>query len=318
MTTSRFIPARAFHPGVTLAEKLSEIGMSIKEFALRASKPEKTIHAVIKGESSITSDMAVSFESVTNIPAHFWLNKQRNYDEYTARLRRQATLEDACAWAKAFPYDHMVKLGWIKPAKTGMEKANALLSYFQISSAKAWEDYYLNQKLKVAFRISLANTKDPYALSAWLRKGELDAASFEVPSYSESRLKANIHLLKRIMAEHPSDFAERAREVCAEAGVKLIYTQTIPKAPVSGCTRWINRHPCIQVSENQKQYDTYWFTLLHELGHVILHGKKDIFLEGDHQTEEERNKEKEANAFASDIIATVRLSTSASMRESPK
>lgn len=88
MATSKFIPSVAFHPGVTLAEKLKEIDMSIKEFALRASKPEKTIHAVIKGESSVTSDMAVAFESVTRIPAHFWLNKQRNYDEYQARARK--------------------------------------------------------------------------------------------------------------------------------------------------------------------------------------------------------------------------------------
>ena len=43
MATSKFIPSVAFHPGVTLAEKLKEINMSIKEFALRASKPEKTI-----------------------------------------------------------------------------------------------------------------------------------------------------------------------------------------------------------------------------------------------------------------------------------
>ena len=88
MAVSKFIPAVAFHPGVTLAEKLKEIDMSIKEFALRASKPEKTIHAVIKGESSVTSDMAVAFENVTRIPAHFWLNKQRNYDEYQARAKR--------------------------------------------------------------------------------------------------------------------------------------------------------------------------------------------------------------------------------------
>ena len=46
MTTSKFVPKVVFHPGVTLAEKLKEMNMSIKEFALRVSKPEKTIHAV--------------------------------------------------------------------------------------------------------------------------------------------------------------------------------------------------------------------------------------------------------------------------------
>ena len=66
--------AVVFHPGVTLEEKLEEMGMSIKEFAIRTSKPEKTIIAVIRGRSSITTEMAVSFENVTKIPASFWSN----------------------------------------------------------------------------------------------------------------------------------------------------------------------------------------------------------------------------------------------------
>lgn len=79
-----FIPPVAYHPGITLSEKLKETGMSIKEFAVRTSKPEDTIFAIISGKSSVTSDMAVAFESVTKIPAHFWLNKQHAYDEYVA------------------------------------------------------------------------------------------------------------------------------------------------------------------------------------------------------------------------------------------
>ena len=52
---------------------------------VRTGIPEKTIIAIIKGESSITADMAVQFESVTKIPAHFWINNQRLYDDYLVR-----------------------------------------------------------------------------------------------------------------------------------------------------------------------------------------------------------------------------------------
>lgn len=88
-TLKKFVPPVEFHPGITLSEKLKEMGMSVKEFAVRTSKPEKTIFAVIGGKSSVTSDMAVAFESVTKIPAHFWLNMQRGYDEYIARQREK-------------------------------------------------------------------------------------------------------------------------------------------------------------------------------------------------------------------------------------
>ena len=302
MTTSKFIPAVAFHPGMTLAEKLKEMDMGIKEFAIRTSKPEKTIHAVIKGESSITSDMAVAFESVTNIPAHFWLNKQRNYDEYQARARREAIIADSCEWAKKFPYAQMVRLGWIEPYTALPDQAKSLMAYFQISSVKAWQDYYLNQKLKVAFRISLANAKNPYALSAWLRQGELQAMKITTKDYSESKLRNLIPILKKMMTESPSDFALRVQTTCAEAGIKLIYTPCLSKAPVSGSTRWINGHPCIQISGHHKRYDIYWFTLFHEIGHILLHGKKDIFLENNNYNEEEQKKENEANKFASNLL----------------
>ena len=87
-TINNYTPSVVFHPGETLADKLEEMGMGVKEFAVRTSKPEKTIIAVIKGDSAITSDMSVAFETVTKIPAHFWMNKQRAYDEYIARQKR--------------------------------------------------------------------------------------------------------------------------------------------------------------------------------------------------------------------------------------
>ena len=104
------------------------------------------------------------------------------------------------------------------------------------------------------------------------------------------------------MVEQPYDFASKAQQICAEAGVKLIYTQCLPKAPIGGSTRWINGIPCIQISGRQKRYDIYWFTLFHEIGHILLHGKKDIFLEDDNYSDEELTKENEANNYASNIL----------------
>lgn len=62
--------------------------MSRKEFALRTGKPEKTIIAVLKEESSITPEMAILFENVTKIPAGFWIRKQARYSEYIARKKQ--------------------------------------------------------------------------------------------------------------------------------------------------------------------------------------------------------------------------------------
>lgn len=79
---NEYTPQSISHLGETLKEKLEEMRMSIKEFADCTRRPEKEIVAIIKGKSDVTKDMAVVFEGVTKIPAHFWLNNQRAYNEF--------------------------------------------------------------------------------------------------------------------------------------------------------------------------------------------------------------------------------------------
>ena len=301
-TLKKFVPSVEFHPGITLSEKLKEMGMSVKEFAVRTSKPEKTIFAVIGGKSSVTSDMAVAFESVTKIPAHFWLNMQRGYDEYIARQRREEQLSSAYEWACSFPLGKMMELGWIPVVRTAEEKVKVLLSFFQVSTEKAWGDYYLNQQLKVAFRISLNNMKEPHAISAWLRQGEIQAAEMGVNEFSEKALREAIPAMKELCARQPADFAHALQGECAKVGVRLVYTPCLPKAPINGSTRWINDVPCIQMTGRHKRNDVFWFTFFHELGHILLHGKKDIFLEDIEYVDKQKEKEEEADAFSSRIL----------------
>ena len=297
-TINQFKPDIVFHPGETLQEKLEELNMGPKEFAIRTGKPEKTIIAILKGESSITPEMAVLFENVLKIPADFWLKKQFRFDEYKAREKRALAIEAAKDWAKCFPIADMVKCGWINVQSKAEEKVTALFNFFGVSSPAAWKDYFFNQQLKVAFRISLAHTKEPYAVSAWIRQGEVQASQLICVAYSEINFKKSLLEIKTIMATQPGDFFEQLQKVCLACGVKVVYTQCIKKAPLSGATRWIVDNPVIQLTGRYKQNDRFWFTFFHEAGHVLLHGKKDIFLEDIEYSDADMQKEKEANAFA--------------------
>ena len=302
-TRNQYIPETVSHPGTTLDEKLKEMGMSVKEFAVRTSKPEKTVIAIIKGDSSITPEMAVAFESVTKIPANFWLNRQRNYDECVARSKRKAQIISYADWAKKFPYADMANHGWITKKSVQEEMTAVILDFFGVSSPNAWENYYMKQQLKVAFRISLASTKEPYAISAWLRKGELQASeAYITGNYSDKLLRSMIPVMKDLMCRKPADFPEQLQVLCAKCGIKLIYTPCLKKAPISGSTRWINDIPCIQLSGRSKRYDVFWFTFFHEIGHILLHGKKDIFLEDIEYDNGQQSKEKQADNFSAEIL----------------
>lgn len=297
---NEYYPQTVTHPGEDLREKLEELQMSPKEFAVRCNKPIKTISEVLNGKSSITPDMAIQFENVLQVPARYWLKRQYHYDEATARNNRQEIIKEAVEWARAFPYKDMAKKDWVPQTRKWEARAEALLEYFGISSHHSWAKVYLYTELKASFRISLAHTKTPHALSAWLRRGDIQARDITAPEYSDKALKAILPKLKEIMAAHPADFFEQAQSLCLQAGVKVVCTPCLPKAPINGVARWIenNTRPLIQLSSRYKRNDIFWFSFFHELGHILLHGKKDVFLENADYAGAGLEKEAEADDFA--------------------
>lgn len=295
---NEYNPQSVTWPGLILEEKLQEMKMGPKEFALRTDKPEKTIIAVFNGESSITAEMAVLFEQVTRIPASYWLNHQRAFDEFIARKKLGAKVKDAIPWAKKFPLTEMIRGGWLPDVSGIRERTIRLLEFFAFSTQHAWEEYYINQQLKVAFRISLKRVPEPYALTAWLRKGELQAAEMNSKIYLRQHFKAALPQIRSLLITPRTDFFEQLQKTCLDTGVKVVHTPRLSKVAISGSTRWLNDTPLIQLSGPIKQNRTFAFTFFHEAGHILLHGKKDIFLEHIDYADKDAAKEREADAFA--------------------
>ena len=293
----------AIHPGITLREKLEELQITPKEFAIRTGKPIKTISNVLNGKSSITPEMAVQFEKVLNIPANFWMAKQANYNEYMAREKEKEELTESIEWSKKFPYNDLAKLGYVDFTKDAIEKAKNLLSFFDISNSKAWEKIYLNQQLPVLFRISLKKSKNPHSLSAFLRIGEIEASKIVAPSFKKAKLREILKNLKDIMYKESRNFLEEIKEYSLSAGVKIIFTPGLPNTAINGVVRWLNDNPVIQITDRFKRYDIFWFSLFHEFGHIILHSnKKDIFLEEIENTKSKSKEEIEADKFTEEFL----------------
>lgn len=293
----------ACHPGETLKEKLDEMDMTIKEFATRTGKPEQAVIDIIDGKCSISTEMALLTEMVTWIPAHFWLAKQRQYDLYNLRKEKKEKGGKERGWLNTLPLKEMIEKGWVEAREKVEEQVDAMLRYFGVVSPAAWENYYFKQRLKVAFRISLEKTANPYAVAAWLRRGEIQAMDTYIDQrYDPKRLKELLPQISLLLQSPPDDLLGRLETLLAEAGIKLLFTEPLSGVPIKGATRWIYGWPCIQLLSERQMYENFRFTVLHEIGHILLHGKKDVFLEQagfvpDDDPSYER-KEKEADAFA--------------------
>jgi addiction module HigA family antidote len=78
---NEYDPQTVTHPGVTLYEKIQEMGLSVEEFSMRIHEPKDVILSIIEELGAITPEIATALENGTQIPARFWLDRQARYDE---------------------------------------------------------------------------------------------------------------------------------------------------------------------------------------------------------------------------------------------
>jgi HTH-type transcriptional regulator/antitoxin HigA len=295
-------------PGDTIQETIDALGMSQSELAERLGKNLKNVNQIIKGKESISQNTAIRLERVLGIPASFWIERERAYRQEIAQIEALENLADDVQWAKEFPVKAMQDLDWIPAARDPIQVVKNLLTFFGIASKAQWKEIYLDRSISVAFRMSLAHTNNPEAVSAWLRQGELQAQKLKIKTYNKNRFVKTLEDARSLVRAQPQDFKEKLQSLCLEAGVALVFTPCLPRAPISGASRWVMNTsvPLIQLSCRYKTNDTFWFTFYHEAGHILKHGKKIVFLENVSGARLDKKKEKEVDKFASEALFPVK------------
>lgn len=292
---NEYQPDYVVFPGEVLAYELELREMSQKELANRTGLTPKHIVSLVKGKSALTSETAIKLERAIGMPADYWLNLESQYQETQARIAEEDKLESDLDWLKRIPVNQMSKLGWIKKLKDKKEQLVEVLRFFGIASVNQWDDIW--PALKVAYRQHNTHEVYPEAVSAWLRQGEIEAATIKCQPFDRANFRAALDEIRGLTTELPDIFVPAVQSICAAAGVAVTFVPALPKTCVSGATRWLNSNKAvIQLSLRYKTDDHLWFTFFHEAGHILLHGKKELFLEGANGLDAE--KENEANDFA--------------------
>ncbi|MGF1591798.1 MAG: ImmA/IrrE family metallo-endopeptidase [Kiloniellaceae bacterium] len=101
-----------------------------------------------------------------------------------------------------------------------------------------------------------------------------------------------------------SDGPRRAQAMLRKHGIILIPEPQIPGLAIDGAAFSEAGIPVIGMTIRKDTIDNFWFTLLHELGHVILHYRTGLSAGFFDQFEAESTDEQEAEAdnFASNIL----------------
>lgn len=290
-------------PGDTLFDYLEHHKMTQAELARRMDRPMKTVNEIVKGKAAITPETALQLQHIVGLKAEFWLELERLHQLQLAELVEAEQQLESKEWCKHFPIPAMKKLFGLECENNWISKVNSLLSFFKVSSVEAFNSFYDEQYLQnAAFRMSTSHEQKHYAVIAWLRQGEIQVESITTPPYDRKKFSTCLDGLKEVMKAQPVNFWELIQQKCLKAGVRVVSTPALPKAAINGSTRWIQDRPLIQLSNRYQRNDIFWFTFFHEAGHILLHGKKDVFIEGIEYSKEGEIKEEQADQFAAKFL----------------
>ncbi len=268
--------------------------MTQAELAERMGRPKKTINEIIKGKAALTPETALQLERVLGVPAGFWANRDYHFREFLAKRQERERLRSKAGWLDTLPVREMVKLGWIKGHADKVRQLQAVLDFFGVASPEVWKRIWCGPR--VTFRRSPAFQNDPGLLAGWLRVGEIKARGITCAPFDAGRFTRNLAAIRRLTVKPPALWVPELTRICADSGVALAFLPEPPRLSINGATRWLSpAKALLQMSLRYTTDDQFWLTFFHEAGHILLHGKRDIFLETAGYS---RAKEEAADQFA--------------------
>jgi HTH-type transcriptional regulator / antitoxin HigA len=287
-------PARVVPPGRILNRELEARGWTQKDLAEIIKRPPQAINEIIQGTKQITPDTALELSEAFGTSPEFWNNLEANYRLNLAKKPKNNSdiQRRSCLYSLA-PITELIKRQWINPRTDSIEDLEkAVCDFFKINSLDE------TPLLAVNFRHNRQLDPENSALIAWLRRVEDLAQQQEVGKYDRSKLQAAIpHLLT--YAESEGTIAQ-VPSLLLELGIHFIIVPHLSKTYLDGATFYLGENPVIALTLRYNRIDCFWFTLLHELGHIQA-GHQGIYLDDiDHL--EPLPEETEANQKARDWL----------------
>ena len=287
-------------PGELIEEVLEEYGWTRAELAQRLAFSAKHVNELLKGRATITADTAERLERVLGHDAGFWLRLEANYQQDLVRLQHLDQLASQKDWLEELPLRWMQNQGWVETCSHKGQQVAACLKFFAVASVDAWRQRY-EQPLAV-YRTPKSFTTEQGALASWLRRSETQAAAIPCRPYDAKAFRTSLQEMRRLSCEQdPSVLVPQLQGLAAAAGVAVVFVPAPPKCRVSGATQWLSPdRALIALSLRHKTNDHLWFTLFHEAGHILKHGKKATFVDG--LDGQDAVQEAEADRFAADQL----------------
>lgn len=298
-------PDYVIHPGDYLEEILETRELKKRDFAERVGLSVKAVSQIINGKSLYSPEIALRFEKALDIHAEIWMNLADSYQLFKAKLKEKKNLETEKTkeWVSRFPVSDLKKMGILPKSRKTEVIADSLLRFFNISSPEVWDEYMARKA--VSFRKSRIFSESRESIAGWLRLAEMEAEKIETDDYDRNTFKNGLLKIRKLTTLSPDKFFPLMKGECRNSGVAFVLVPELGKTHISGAAYWISQSKAIlAISLRYKSNDHFWFTFFHEAAHLLLHGKKNVFI--DLKEYGDSREENEANHFAGDMLIPTR------------
>lgn len=254
-------------PGATIKEQLKDRGMSQKEFAARMDMSEKHISKLINGEVQLTPDCAVRLEMVLGVPAKFWNNLEAIYREKLIKVEAENSMDKDEEIARQFPYSEMAKYEWVPATRNIKEKVINLRKYFGVVNLSLLEN---SQITRIACRRLAITEKSDLALMAWVQRAKVIAREINIEPINIKRLINSLDEIRNMTLLSPEQFCHGLKSLLSECGIALVFLPHLKGSFLHGATFTDGNKIILGLTARGSDADRFWFSLFHELGHIIL------------------------------------------------
>lgn len=259
----------AVHPGYYIKEIIDESGLTQEDFAKRMGTTPKNLSILVRGEQSLSIDMATKLSRMLGTTVEYWLALQQSYDEMAAEYLSLQELKKEREVFKLIDYRYFRdNFGLPDHSRNIDEQIKAVREFLAVSSLTVLEE----RNLSVNFRSDIKNlTRSNIINSNIMAQIAINnALKIDTAKYNKKEFQKQI-LLILTQTESGNEGVSLIKQAFKKAGVVLVVVPELKDSGIKGATKKLDGKIMIMIMiSGRKQYaDTFWFTLFHEIGHVF-------------------------------------------------
>jgi len=285
------IPARVVLPGRILERELEARGWTQRDLAAIMRRPPQAINEIVKGAKQIIPETALELAEAFETSPELWMNLEANYRLHLARQeKKEKEISRRSRLYGLAPIAEMIKRGWINDAESLDQLEAEVCDFYGISSPEE------TPKPTANFRHAQQRGPEINAQIAWIKRVEYLAKAQDAGRFDRARLRKALPGILACAAQ--AEDVARVPSILLSLGVRFIIVPHLPKTYIDGAALSFDGRPIIALSLRYDRIDTFWFTLMHELAHIVM-GHREAHLDNFDDSDTETDAaEVEANQVA--------------------